>query len=55
MTGKAQVLTVAPKDFGFGLHGISGEDVVKVDNLVPGPVSDQNKHRSLMGLNVVLY
>lgn len=39
MTGELQLLVVAPEHVGPGLHGLPGQDIVKVDHLVASPVS----------------
>ena len=55
MAGKLEIIFIAPQDFG-SLSGIfdSGEDVVKVDDLIPGSISYNHEHGSLIGLESIL-
>ena len=54
MGGEAKILAVAPENFGFVLEIIFGEDVMEVDDLVPGAIADQDKHGPLMTFDIVL-
>ena len=49
MGGEAQLLLVAPQHLGTGLDGRSGEQLVKVGDLILAVIADQDQHGPLAG------